>query len=159
MKSKGFTLIELLVVISIIAILATISISVFSTAQRSARDGKRLADLDTIARSLEASKDYTSGDYYNNLSADFPKGVPSDPTSGKLYCLYYTTATAPIPTLAASVSWTIACPIPTPTGVTNAGLATPFPTPAVAGSGVKNWMICASKENPNVPICQNSLQR
>ena len=158
MKSKGFTLIELLVVISIIAILATISISVFSTAQRSARDGKRLADLDTTARTLEASKDYTSGDYYNNLSADFPKGVPSDPTSGKSYCLYYSLALTPVPTLGVGTSWTAACPTPG-VGVTNAGLATPFPTPAVAGSGVKNWMICASKENPNVPICQNSLQK
>lgn len=49
----GFTLIELLIVIAIIGILAGISVFAFGNIQKSARDGKRKADLENIRSALE----------------------------------------------------------------------------------------------------------
>jgi len=50
---KGFTLVELIVVISILAILATIAFLSFWTFQSKARDGSRVADINSISKSLE----------------------------------------------------------------------------------------------------------
>ena len=49
---KGYTLIEILVVIGIIAILATFAFVFFGGATKSARDAKRLNDLDQLGRFL-----------------------------------------------------------------------------------------------------------
>jgi general secretion pathway protein G len=57
---NGFTLIELMVVISIIAILASAGLVMYENAQSSARDGRRVADLNQIANALET--------YYSNNS-------------------------------------------------------------------------------------------
>jgi prepilin-type N-terminal cleavage/methylation domain-containing protein len=56
-KSKikaGFTLIELLVVISIIGVLAALSLASFTTAQKQARDTSRKSDLKQYQTALEA---------------------------------------------------------------------------------------------------------
>jgi general secretion pathway protein G len=45
---KGFTLIELLVVITIIGILATGGVSVFTTQLQGARDSTRISDMKLI---------------------------------------------------------------------------------------------------------------
>lgn len=50
---KGFTLIELLVVISIIGVLLALSLVAFSSTKKSARDGKRKADLEQVRSALE----------------------------------------------------------------------------------------------------------
>lgn len=50
---RGFTLIELLVVMSVIGLLAAISIFATQGARESARDGKRKADLEQIRSVLE----------------------------------------------------------------------------------------------------------
>lgn len=50
---KGFTLIELLVVITIIGILAGLLLVSFQGTRKSARDGKRKADLEQIRNALE----------------------------------------------------------------------------------------------------------
>lgn len=52
--AKGFTLIELMVAISIVAVLATIGLTLFSNAQKTGRDGKRRADIDAITTNLES---------------------------------------------------------------------------------------------------------
>lgn len=53
MLNTGFTLIELLVVISIIGVLAAVSIFGLSGARESARDARRKSDLELIKSGLE----------------------------------------------------------------------------------------------------------
>ena len=55
-QQAGFTLIELLIVMSIIGILAAISIFGLSGARESARDGRRKSDLEAIRSALEIYK-------------------------------------------------------------------------------------------------------
>lgn len=50
---KGFTLVELLVAVSIVAILASIAISMYSGFQKNVRDARRQADLRVIQSALE----------------------------------------------------------------------------------------------------------
>ena len=50
---QGFTLMELLVTIGIIAILSAISLFAIADSRKSARDGKRKADLETVRTALE----------------------------------------------------------------------------------------------------------
>lgn len=52
-RKAGFTLIELMVVVAIIGILMAAGIITFSSAQRNARDAKRRADVDAIAKAFE----------------------------------------------------------------------------------------------------------
>ncbi len=55
---KGFTLIELLVVIGIIGLLATLAVVAFGSAQKRARNAKRVADAHSIVSAIAgASQD------------------------------------------------------------------------------------------------------
>lgn len=49
---RGFSLIELMVVILIIAILGSLGVATFTQANRSARDGKRRADIESVRQAL-----------------------------------------------------------------------------------------------------------
>jgi len=61
---KGFTLIELLIVISIIGILASLTLASFGSAQAKARDGVRKSDLAQVKRALELAKADCEGNAY-----------------------------------------------------------------------------------------------
>lgn len=61
---RGFTLIELLIVISIIGILASITLTSFASAQAKARDGVRKSDLTQIKKALELAKSDCQGSAY-----------------------------------------------------------------------------------------------
>ena len=108
----GFTLIELMVVIAIIAILATIGFTAYSQAQKIARDGKRIEDIQTAQKSIETYRvatnslpGWTSGTDLNTTLADTVGGTnittyfqgghaPTDPTnSGSYIYKYYTCGT------------------------------------------------------------------
>jgi type II secretion system protein G len=60
---KGFTLIELLIVIAIIGLLATLAIVSLTTAQRKARDARRVADIKQLQNAVEV--------YYSEI-AQYP---------------------------------------------------------------------------------------
>ncbi len=85
MKKIGFTLIELLVVISLIGILMGILLVSYQGTRKSARDGKRKADLEQIRSALEMCRT-DKGSYPTALpsgggidcSAYLPS-VPTDP--------------------------------------------------------------------------------
>lgn len=97
-NKKGFTLIELLVVISIIGILAALSLVAFTTSQRQAKDTKRKSDLKQYSTSLEAFANSTGGLYpadasttvlyvgnnplCTSLSMTNCPGDPNNPVSG-----------------------------------------------------------------------------
>ncbi len=60
---NGFTLIELLVVISIIGILAGLTLSSYSGAQKQARDSQRRSDLNQYRNALETYASANNGKY------------------------------------------------------------------------------------------------
>lgn len=70
---KGFTLLEMLVVVGIIAILVSMGIASYSTAQRKARDAKRRSDLTAIRNAFEQ--------YYSLCSYKYPASIPAAGTN------------------------------------------------------------------------------
>lgn len=96
MKKSGFTLIELLVAVTIIAILATIGLVLFSGVQKQARIGKRVQDLHAIQAALELyyqanqsyplSNDWTQcNPVMTQLVPTYMPTFPSDPHSSGCY--------------------------------------------------------------------------
>ncbi len=100
-NSRGFTLIELLVVITIIGILATGGVAVFTTQIQKARDATRIQDQETMKSAIEqAYQDSSTGEYpaYATLTGTVFKAYlqgrsPKDPKSGQL--CYASGATKP----------------------------------------------------------------
>lgn len=104
-NSKGFTLIELLIVITILGILAGITLVSYGGTQERARDSKRKQEVDSIKKALELAKQDTTGAYYYpgcdsgarcnltntntnpDLTPAYIKTVPADPktATGYLY--------------------------------------------------------------------------
>ncbi|MDO8619048.1 MAG: prepilin-type N-terminal cleavage/methylation domain-containing protein [Candidatus Daviesbacteria bacterium] len=115
---RGFTLIELMVAISIVAILATVGLTLFGNAQKTGRDGKRRGDVDAITTNLESrfntvknqncggtgterglmtGTDALASSYCPPQDNWFAGGkVPVDPLNSGAYT--YTNAGAPLPT-------------------------------------------------------------
>lgn len=99
---QGFTLVELLVVVSIIAILSVIGITVFSSAQKGARDAKRREDMialkNAIAQyslvnhafpangcSISSNGDWPAS-FKSALEPAYIQQVPKDPLNGQTSC-------------------------------------------------------------------------
>lgn len=81
---NGFTLVELLVVITIIAILSMVGLVAFSDAQKNARDAKRKADINAIAKALESNYTANSGTPYASVVGSWFVGgnEPTNPSPG-----------------------------------------------------------------------------
>lgn len=154
-KNKGFSLIELMVVISIIAILAVIGITIFSGAQKGARDAQRRSDVKNIIDALETKKGASKADYSGITLAttDFSSGaLPADPVSTQLYCATPTgTGTAPATGLSSATTtvWT-ACP----TGWTSVN-GTAYATGTAA---VTKVTVCAFLEQEQKGFCLSTAQ-
>lgn len=78
-KQKGFTLIELLVAISIIGILVGLGLVSYQGARKSARDGKRKADLEQIRSGLEMCRADTGSYPAAPGDCSYISPVPKDP--------------------------------------------------------------------------------
>ena len=118
---KGFTLVELLVVITIIAVLSTIGIVMYTTVQRNARDAKRIGDMQAISKALEMYKSVNGSypttsaisiasnwDTFAAALSPYMQSLPKDPTNsdnwttGKFY-KYHTNDTGTFYQVAASL--------------------------------------------------------
>jgi len=95
-NKKGFTLFELLVSISIIGILTAIASVSFSSAQKKARDARRMEDMASVAKAAESFYAVNSASYpTSNTTPWLATGIgdtilanfPSDP-KGESYTQY-----------------------------------------------------------------------
>jgi len=109
---RGFTLIELLIVITILGILAGLTMVSYSGTQERSRDSRRKTDLDAIKKALELAKQDTPGAYYypkdisdTTLAPTYIKAVPTDPKTNQGY-YYNAKPDAPDCTLGASSTCT-----------------------------------------------------
>lgn len=148
---RGFTLVELLVVVSIIAILSVIGITIFTSAQQSARNARRRGDIDAIAKALEVNKGATT---YNVLAdTQFTSGArPVDSNNGSaVYCVIASTTSSTPLDVATAWANTVACPT-SPSGYNPVSLTNP---PASS----LTWTVCALLEpSPNNIFCRQSSQ-
>lgn len=107
-SERGFTIVELLVTISIVAILSTVGMVMYSNVQKSARTAKRIGDLQAVKNALETYKTAT-GSYpiagtwtsengcqgyaqgtIPGLVPNYMQAIPTDPAKDNSSCyLYY----------------------------------------------------------------------
>ncbi len=150
---QGFTLIELLVVLAIIAVLAVIGFAAFGGLTSRGNDARRRVDIKAIGDAYEVKRTATMADYGGEALAatDFAGGViPTDPVTGRQYCIK--TGTAAIAN--ATVSTT--------DGITAAGACigsgwVPVSTTAIAASQ-NFWKVCALLADNTTVVCVGSKQ-
>lgn len=144
-ENRGFTLVELLVVIAVIAILAVIGLTVFSGIQRNARDSRRKADINAIAKALEVNKGTAT--YIGLQNSQFAGGIIPEDTTVEKYCIAVSTTTTP----ALPQTWTKGDACPTV-------VIAPFWNTITGGSaqGSPFWIICANLEGGGYYCKQNS---
>ncbi len=156
--SKGFTLIELLVTIAIIAIISVVAVALFGNIQADARDGKRRAELESLANALEVNKSGGGGNYNPIVAATMLGGgtfpgastTATDP-QGYAYCILSNATSTPPTALNTVVGWTTA--LACPGGYTVMSGTQP---PATAVS----WTLCTRLENKGTPaaFCRSNTQ-
>lgn len=92
-KKSGFTLIELLVAMTIVAVLMGIALVSYQGARKSARDGKRKADLEQVRSALEMCRTDAGSYPLGSLSSggNITCGgktymtIPDDPLTDRIY--------------------------------------------------------------------------
>ena len=87
---KGFTFIELLVSITIILVISTFAVVTYQSANKKARDNRRLADLEQIRAALEmyrSDEDKYPGDVgvLDDDPSPYLNQIPDDPKDGLGY--------------------------------------------------------------------------
>jgi prepilin-type N-terminal cleavage/methylation domain-containing protein len=164
---KGFTLIELLVTIAIIAIISVVAVALFGNIQANARDGKRKAELESIANTLEVNK-IDSG-YQRILYSQFGGNkmpgqtntgtsstyrIAADP-SGLPYCISTSSNAAD----AAATGWTVMTDYSAGTGAgcPSAGGYTPVQSNVTPATDSVRYKICTLLEAGTV-FCRTNTQ-
>lgn len=170
-KNLGFTLVELMIAITIVAILATIGLTVYTNSQKSARDAKRRSDINAIANALEISRDQNSNLYPAQITANMFSGgtIPYDPlASGTNQINSYSCGTR------SGSGYNSGCWYCYSTnyrgkGVTNSTYCSDpdgyIPdnnwdsmSGAALGNGPSSWIICANLENNPGYYCKTNNQ-
>jgi prepilin-type N-terminal cleavage/methylation domain-containing protein len=90
-KKSGFTLLELLVVIAVASILVSIASASYTTAQKKARDARRMGDMKAVQNAAEQF--YADNIKYPTLSSTFGvkylrAGFPVDPQTTNTQYVY-----------------------------------------------------------------------
>lgn len=130
--NRGFTLLELLVVLSIMAILVTLGISSFTTAQKKSRDAKRKSDIKEVQGALEQ--------YYSICGYQYPTPAST----------YFTSVICSSPSIAIL-----------PTVPSDPRGTTPYycPTPVATNCGSSNYTICGQLESETLgAFCLSNQQ-
>lgn len=133
LSGAGFTLLELLVVISIIAILITVGLTSFSTAQKKGRDAKRKSDIKEVQNALEQ--------YYSVCGYNYPTPTGS----------FFVSVNCPTPAISIL-----------PTVPSDPRVVTPYfcgPTPGASNCTSTSYTICTllEGETPNT-FCASNQQ-
>lgn len=84
MKKRAYTLFELLVSISIIGILIAVASLSYGTAQKKARDARRIEDLNAIQKAYEMYYSQNNGSYLTTnppagLAPNYIQALPNNP--------------------------------------------------------------------------------
>lgn len=155
--SRGFTLIELLVTIAIIAIISVVAVALFGNIQADARDGKRRAELESLANALEVNKSSGGGNYNPIVAASqlggglMPGGGATalDP-QGYPYCVQGNATTTP-PANSVLTGWatTPAC-----------GTSYTVISGTQPANTTVSWTLCTRLENKGTPavFCRSNTQ-
>ncbi len=159
---KGFTLIELLVTIAIVAIISVVAVALFGNIQQDARDGKRRAELESLANALEVNKSGGGGNYNPILAAQlagstFPGAstTATDP-QGYPYCIGASATTTP-PGVAIVANFVLS-----PIGCAGAGGTAGYTV--MSGTQPANttvsWRLCTRLESKGSPTvyCRTNTQ-
>lgn len=159
---RGFTLIELMVVIAILAILAVIGVSTFSSSQAGARDARRRENIDGLTKSIEGTRDPTTGVYLydtTRYTTDYPDASTraKDPTGAGVantpdYCIATKTTDSTPPTNPTTWPANSDCES-TMSIFVNGTTVTNFP------AGTKSWLICARMEANGAIFCKSNTLR
>jgi prepilin-type N-terminal cleavage/methylation domain-containing protein len=162
-KENGFTLVELLVVISIIAVLSTIGMVIYTGAQKRARDAQRREEVDAISKALEIAKPNTSAIYPAVTSAMFSaNSIPQDPRKNGHYCLT-TSADPNTPTTLPAdnnvVYTTIGVDCKNPWYPVDSNTDPNWTNGVSSSSTVTSWTVCTALEtDTSKPFCKKSSQ-
>lgn len=156
----GFTLVELLVVVTIIAILATIGLTIYTSAQKQARDAKRRGDIDALAKAMEQNynKINGTGNYSGmcqtgsgatyDCSKWFVGGLPEDPLKD----------TVPPSKGTRRYRFCRASEWPSPCTYNNDGSGIVSGNPSYSDSALNEWIFCAVLEEGNKDYCVSYRQ-
>lgn len=166
---RGFTLIELLVTITIIAILAAISVSIYATAQANARDGRRRSELNSIAESIESARNMKVA-LYKYSDADFNNDFTNEPRpyvdpANYPYCIVINTFSTTPPSGPADLTGWVAtssanlkgtCPSVAQIQILKDSLDT---SGGLELGTALSWTLCSYMERQSTPYCIKSLAR
>lgn len=158
-KISGFSLVELLVVISIIVILAAIGMTVYADAQSKARDARRKADVDSIAKSLELTKD--SNGYQPLSSAKFgsSEGLPKIDPQGYAYCIKSSSNATDVLADTSASDWSSKNCVSNSSGTWwNVGNGLPGGTNDTPGANTVQWKVCTLLDNKTSIYCRYNVQ-
>lgn len=89
LNKKGFTLIEMLVVMTIIGVLAGLILTGFDASRKTARDGRRMSDLEQIRSALEMYRADNASVYPAALATLVPTYIAALPADPRGYTYYY----------------------------------------------------------------------